>query len=205
MERFILDTNLFFNMESGLGIGTKTEEVVVLVTKGIKRLKSQGQIEYYMTPKIIDEFLSFFENKNQLFIHDFMSTLITKSPDLHSLSLPAYITGQIIDEVRNRAYRGQNAAEEEILQAGKEMSGETALDKKEFEIKIGSVIKRFRARYRQATRFGFIDSIADFELIMLARELDGFLVSSDEGVIKWARIFGVKEMSAPLFGKKLLG
>ena len=40
---------------------------------------------------------------------------------------------------------------------------------------------------------------------VLAKELDAFLVSTDEGVVSWGREFGVKEMEASLFGQKLLG
>ena len=60
---------------------------------------------------------------------------------------------------------------------------------------IGKFIKSFRERYRQATRFGFLDSTTDLDLIVLTKELDGFLVSTDEGVVSWGRVFGVKEIS----------
>ncbi|QQG44362.1 MAG: RNA ligase partner protein [Candidatus Roizmanbacteria bacterium] len=205
MEKYVLDTNLFFNMEPGLGMGKKTEEVVVAVTQAMKRLKKEERHEFFAPPKVIDEFLSFFEDKEQPFIKDFLSTITVKSPDLHSVSLSAALVGQMIDEVRSRNYRGQTIAEEEIKQAAQTLAGIPNLGKKEFEMKIGPIVKHFRLRYRQATRFGFIDSLADFELIALAKELNGFLVSSDEGVIRWARLFGVKEISAPLFGKKMIG
>lgn len=203
MDRFVLDTNLFFNMESGLGLGNKTEEVVREVTKGIKEMRAEKKGEFFVPPRIVDEFLSFFEEKDQLFIKEFLSVLIVKSPDLHGVQLPAAITWQIVDDVRNRNFRGQSIAEEEIVKAAKQIEGTSNLDKKDFEMQIGPIIKNFRTRYRQATRFGFIDSAVDLELIVLAKEIDGFLVSADEGVIRWARTFGVKEMSAPVFGEKV--
>lgn len=203
MERFILDTNLFFNMEPGLGMGKKTEDVVVALTQSIKKFKETEKAEFFAPPKIIDEFLSFFEDKNQQFIKDFLSVITVKSPDMHKVQLPAIITSQLIDDVRNRNRRGQIIAEEEISKASREMMGAGNLERKDFEIKSGSYIKSFRERFRQATRFGFLDSVADLELIILAKELDGVLVSTDEGVIRWARVCGVKEMSAPVFGKKM--
>ncbi|MBI4004930.1 RNA ligase partner protein [Candidatus Roizmanbacteria bacterium] len=204
MERYVLDTNLFFNMEGGLGIGKTTEDVVIVLTKAIRTVKANRQVEFLMPPRIIDEFLSFFEDKSQGFIRDFLSTITVKSPDLHTAQLSAAIVWQIIDDVRNRNYRGQTIAEEEIVQAAKQMAQQSLSDKKQFEMVLGPVVKRFRMRYRQATRFGFLDSVADLELIMLAKEIEGFLVSTDEGVLRWGRVFGVKEMSAPVFGKKMI-
>lgn len=190
-------------MEPGLGMGKKTEDVVVALTQSMKQMKLSQKAEFFAPPKIVDEFLSFFEDKNQPFIKEFLSVITVKSPDMHKVNFPAVITSQIVDDVRNRTRRGQIVAEEEIVQAARLMMGKAELGKKEFEIETGSAIKKFRNRYRQATRFGFLDSVADLELIVLAKELDGVLVSTDEGVIHWARIFGVKEMSAPVFGKKM--
>lgn len=203
MERFVLDTNLFFNMENGLGIGNKTEMVVVAVTKAMKKMKEEQRGEFFVPPKIIDEFLSFFDDKEQPFILEFISMITVKSPDLHTAQFPAIITWQLVDDVRTRNYRGQTAAEDEIKQAAQHMLAQETLDKKDFEIQLGPIVKRFRTKYRQATRFGFLDSAVDLELIVLAKEVEGFLVSTDEGVMKWGRIFGVKEMSAPMFGKKV--
>ena len=69
---------------------------------------------------------------------------------------------------------------------------------------VGPSIKNFRERYRNATRFGFIDSLADLDIIMLAMELDGTIVSSDEGLILWARSFGVKEILPKTFGSFMM-
>lgn len=202
MEKYVLDTNLFFNMESGLGIGQKTEEVVIAATHAMRTMRTKG-IEFFTAPKIVEEFLSFFENKEQPFIKDFLSVLTVKSPDMHAIQLPAFLTAQLIEDVRNRNFRGQAIAEDEITNAGRQMGGVTTLDKKGFEMQIGPIIKRFRTKYRQATRFGFLDSVADLEIIVLAKEIDGLLVSADEGLIRWARTFGVKEIAAPVFGSLL--
>ena len=83
------------------------------------------------------------------------------------------------------------------------MVGQKAESKKDFQIAIGKFIKNFRDRYRNATRTGFLDSIADLDLIVLSKEIDGFLVTSDEGVLFWGRIFGIKEMPASVFQKRL--
>ncbi len=201
MEKYVLDTNLFFNMESGLDIGQKTEEVVVILTRAMKKLRSDGRADFFVPPRIVDEFLSFFEDKNQQFIKEFLAVLTVQSPTMHSAPVSASIVSQLVDEARARNYRGQTIAEEEIMSAAKQSLA--SLDKKAFQIQLGPVIKKFRDRYRQATRFGFLDSVADLELIILAKEVDGCLVSADEGVLRWGRTFGVKEMQAAVFGKKM--
>jgi RNA ligase partner protein len=119
------------------------------------------------------------------------------------MTIPASVFYQLVEDIRFRSYRGLSVGEEEIQKAGREMMGKADLDKKNFQITIGSIIKTFRDRYRQATRTGFLDSVADLDLIMLTKELDGYLVSTDEGVIKWGRTFGVKEITAPVFGEKM--
>ncbi len=200
MRKYILDTNIFFNMEADLGLGEKTEEVVKNLTQLIK--KNQDK-QFYMPPSAIDEFLSFFEDKKQDFIKEFLSLIIIKSPDYNQINFSANIFYQIVDEVRKRAYRGLSISEEAVFDAGKLMLKEKNLNQQEFQIKIGEVIKKLRERYRKATRYGFLDSITDLDLIVLTKEIDGFLVSTDEGVIRWAKIFGVKEVPAMVFVKQL--
>ena len=75
--------------------------------------------------------------------------------------------------------------------------------KKYLQIAICKFINNFRDRYRNATRTGFLDSVADLDLIVLSKEVDGFLVTSDEGVLSWGRTFGIKEMPASIFRKRL--
>lgn len=203
MEKYILDANLFFNMEAGLGLGEKTEDVVKKLTNIGKKLKSQKKAEFFMPPRVVEEFLSFFEDKDQSFLKEFLSIITVKSPDVGKLNFSAQVFYELIKAIRERSYRGLNIGEEEIEKAGRIMLGEKNLNTKDFQIKIGSVVKKFRERYRQATRFGFLDSVADLDLIVLTKELDGVLVSTDEGVIRWGRIFGIKEALASSWRKAL--
>lgn len=202
MEKFVLDTNLFFNMEPGLGLGRKTEEVVVACYSAMESLKKRGAAEFYMPPSIVDEFLGFFEDKEQKFLKDFLSQVAVKSPDVPKVDFNASIFYKMVEDIRGRSYRGLTVAEEELKRASQALMGQT-LEKKDFEIKVGEFVKNLRDRYRNATRTGFLDSVADLDLIVLAKEVDGYLVTTDEGVKSWGRIFGVKEMEANVFGRKL--
>jgi RNA ligase partner protein len=203
METYIIDTNIFFNMEAGLGLGKTTEEVVKKITEIAKKLKKNNKAQFVTSPRIIDEFLSFFEDKNQDFIKDFLSSIIVKSPEVGGKMVAAQIIYQIIEDIRLRSYRGLSIGEEEIKNTAKNFMDKKIVDKKEFEITVGKNIKGFRDRYRNATRTGFIDSLADLDCIVLAKVLDGYLVSTDEGVIKWGRVFGVKEMPVVAWLKQM--
>ncbi|MFZ6035419.1 MAG: RNA ligase partner protein [Patescibacteria group bacterium] len=203
MEKFILDTNIFFNMEAGLGLGDKTEGVVVGLTKKISELKKNKKAEFFMPPRAVDEFLSFFEDKNQPFIKDFLSQITVKSPDASRSNFSAAVFYKLVDDIRLRSYRGLTVGEEEIGNAARLMMGADGLSKKDFEIKVGSVVKKFRERYRNATRTGFLDSTTDLDLIVLAMEQDAYIVTTDEGVLGWGRTFGVKEMPSGVFRKRL--
>jgi hypothetical protein len=49
-----------------------------------------------------------------------------------------------------------------------------------------------RDKYRRALRQGVLDSREDFDLLVLARELDAGVVTEDRGVISWADEFGLR-------------
>src|SRR3989344_1175172 len=203
MENFILDTNLFFNIGAGLEMGRTTEAIVVKLTEVIKKIKKNSKAAFYMPPRIVEEFLSFFEDRNQEFIKNFLSNINIKSPNPAITDFSSQVFYKLIEDIRNRSYRGLNIAEEEIIKAGETTSGKKFESKKDFQITIGKFIKNFRDRYRNATRTGFLDSVADLDLIVLSKEVDGFLVTRDDGVLSWGRIFGVKEMPASVFQKRL--
>ncbi|MCX7955560.1 MAG: RNA ligase partner protein [Patescibacteria group bacterium] len=202
MEKFIIDTNVFFNMQAGFNLGKTTNEVIKNFSKLIKEAKKNKKADFFMTPKTTEEFLSFFkENKEKEIAIDFLSLINIESPDFSKILFSSFVIEKIVSETRERSYRGLNIAEEEIENTAKNFLGKEIKNKKEFQIKIGEFIHRFRERYRKATRYGFLDSVADFEMIVLAKQKEGFLISADEGVIRWGRIFGAKEMHPLIFLK----
>ena len=203
MEKYILDTNIFFNMESGFGLGNKTEDVVKKVTELANKLKKQKKAEFFMPPRAVEEFLGFFENKEEPFLRAFLSVIIVKAPETSSVNFPAAVFYQLVADIRQRSYRGLNIGEEEIENTARKTLGKKAPDKRSFQIGVGQHIKTFRERYRNATRVGFLDSVADLDLIVLSKEQDGFLITTDEGVLRWGRTFGVKEMPAVAWVKRL--
>jgi RNA ligase partner protein len=190
MNRFVVDTNFFVNMEIKSGFGTTSKEIMIELSKAVKPLK--GKVEIYMPPSIVMEMDTFFEN--QPFYKELLSFVIIKSPDISQVQFPASIFYKMVEEIRERSYRGLKIAEESVETGTKKGMNITSDDRRVFQESVGEVIKNLRERYRQATRFNFLDSVADLDLIVLSKELNASLVSSDEGVIRWGRIFGIKEV-----------
>jgi hypothetical protein len=199
MEYYILDTNVFFNMQAGFQLGQTTDEVITSITHIAAEGKKSKEVELLMPPRIVEEFLSFFDNPHQPAIQKMLSLITVKSPDAHQGSVATQLFYTLIQDVRDRSYRGLRIGEEEIEAAGKSLMEVGTLSRMEFQKKVGTQIKGFRERYRQATRVGFLDSVGDLDIIMLAKEVNGTVVSSDEGLLKWSRLFGVKEVPASAF------
>ncbi len=202
MEKYVLDTNLFFNMEPGLGVGNKTNEVIKTTTTALKRLKKENNKQFLMPPSIVREIKSFFEEETQA-LKEFFAEITIKSPNITNTTFPASLFYTLVDEIRERSRRGLEVAEDELYKAVSSLAPIKLNNKMEIQIKTGLFTKSLRERHRQATRTKFLDSIADLDLIVLAKEEDAYLVSTDEGVVVWGRRFGVKEMDPEVFGKIL--
>lgn len=204
MVRYVLDTNIFFNLEIKSGLGNNPKEIIEQITKYIHGFKASGKGQFYIPPRIHDEFLTFFEGKED-YVTAFLSAVTIQSPHIHDKMFPAELFYRLIEEIRHRSYRGLQVAEEELGNTAKRMMGKPELDRIEFQKTVGDDVKKLRERYRQATRHKFLDSTADLDLIVLAKELDAYLVSADEGVLLWGRMFGVKEIPPQLLKEQLAG
>lgn len=202
MEKFVLDTNVFFNIEEAKNLGKTTKEIIENLTNKIVRLKNKKKADFYLPPRVVEEFKSFFE-KEESFVKNFLSIITIKTPDYGKILINGEVFLKLVVDIRQRSYRGLAIAEEELKNMAHLVNGRTFLNKVQLEKTTGPIIKKFRERYRHATRFGFLDSAADLDLIVLTKETDGFLVSTDEGVINWGRIFGVREMPVSLFRSRL--
>lgn len=202
MEKFVIDTNFFINLEIKSGFGKNAQEIVCYFTETALPLKLHKKAEFFMPPRIIEEFLGFFKNED--FVKDFLKIITIKSPARLDLQFNADVFYTLVDEIRERSYRGLRIAEEAVNQAGRTMTGKTNIDKITFEKTIGESVKTLREKYRQATRFNFLDSVADLDLIVLTKEQNAFLISSDEGVMRWGRKFGIKEIMPHAFKERLV-
>lgn len=179
MERFILDTSLFTNPDTYAQFGADS----IAALSGFLAVAQAAQAEFYMPGSVYDE-LRLMRDLGAM-AADFELLVRIRSPRKFEMKIPADILYEFIEEVRLRIDRGLRIAEEHA-KMGRAPGGEQD---------VGKVIGRLRERYREALRRGIIDSREDVDVLLLAYELDGILVSADEGLRKWADKVGVKILS----------
>lgn len=202
MDSYIVDTNFFFNLEIKSGFGDNPKEIIIAFTKLARSVADDEKAHFFMPPRIVEEFLTFVDEQEE-YVKDFMTSISVQSPKINDGKFSAGLFYQLVDEVRDRNYKGLRVSEEVVDQVAQKFMGSEVLPKMEYQKAIGEHITKLRQRYRQATRVNFLDSVADLDLIVLAHELNGYIISSDEGVLRWGRLFGVKELAPHLFKQKL--
>lgn len=200
---YILDTNLFFNLQAETSLGTNPKLIFESLTDYARKLRVAGQAQFYMPPAIVDELMTFVKGDED-YIRSYLAEITVKAPEKAGMSFGAGVFYDIVEDIRHRSYRGLQVAEEELARAVQEMLPRGAeMSKIDYQKAIGTHISKLRDRYRTATRVKFLDSVADLDIIALAKELDGTVVSADEGVIQWARKFGVREVFPEVWKKQL--
>jgi len=173
---YVLDTSIFVNPRVRLGENVyKSIELLLPLLEGV---------EAYMPPSVLRELSTFAENAHKL-----ENVLTVKAPSLGEIFVPALVVYHIIDEMRERINKGLRLAEKYARQ--KPLEGEE--------------IKKLRERYREVMRHGIVDSKEDLDVVLLAKELDAFVVSADEGIIKLAELLGCKILSPEAFLQRLKG
>ena len=186
MESFIIDTNFFINLQRPTGLGTSKEEVVQKFVGMYRHLTTQGNVRFLSTPEAFRETIEFFDNPADA--GKLLQQVITiQSPSLTTITLHATLFHELVAEMNKRLYKGMRVTEEMI----RTVCADTLTDTSVLE---ETYIKQLRTQYRAATREGFLDSTIDLGLMLLARETSGYIVSSDKGLLSWARRFGCKEL-----------
>ena len=173
MERFVLDTSLFTNPNTYQQFGPSTREAV----QGFATIALEVNAEFYMPGSVYEE-LGKIKVLGEA-AADFESVVRLRSPRKFDLDIPGELLYELIEEVRQRIDRGLKIAEE-AAKAALLASDDT-----------GQLINKLRGRYREALRQGILDSKEDVDVLLLAYELDGVLVSADGGMRIWADKVGI--------------
>lgn len=180
--KITLDTSIFVNPASRIFFGQSPESAL---KNFLEKLKKQNDVSCYMPPSVYEELLKFMETKPS---PDETLLIQKKPPASYEIPIPSIFLYEFIEEFRARVNKGLRIAEKYARQ---ELKATPAKEKTEEEI-----IKRLREEYRVALREGIIDSKEDFDLLLLARELNSFLATSDNGLIKWAHKLGISCLTA---------
>jgi RNA ligase partner protein len=105
---------------------------------------------------------------------------------------------EYIISVRQKINRGRRLAEDFILEA-------SAIGKasEKLEEDTANLISKFRDKYRTVMRQGLLDSAPDLDVLLLAKELEAGVVSSDIGIKKWSEKLGLRFVEASKFPRML--
>jgi RNA ligase partner protein len=174
MDNFVLDTSIFTNPEVYTQFGGSSQ----VAMEAFLDLARHSRAKFYMPSSVYEELCLI---KKDEVPPEFEAVVRIRSPRRFNIQVPAGILYEFIEEVRSRIDRGLRIAEEHAKMVGSSAESE----------EVGKVINRLRGRYREALRQGIIDSREDMDVLLLAYELDGILLSADEGLRKWADKVGV--------------
>jgi len=176
MESFVLDTSVFTNPEIYQTFGERNQLGAI---ENFIHLAIHSGASFYMPTSVYDELSKMVDLKH--LAPEFEMVVRIRSPRKYSIMIPSDILYELIEEIRLRINKGLRIAEEHTKEAGRLT-----------EEDVGRVVGRLRERYREALRQGIIDSREDVDVLLLAYELNGILVTGDEGLRKWADKVGIK-------------
>lgn len=170
----VLDTSVFTNPDSAAQWGGSAAEAVGAFTATARR--ASARVSFFMPPSIFEE-LKGFVDPGELPV-DFELVVALRAPNRFRVQVPGFLLYELIEDIRRRIDRGLRVAERAVREAGGR--------------EVDSSIGRLRDRYRGALRSGLLDSREDVDLILLASELGGAVVSSDRAVVTWAEKLGLR-------------
>jgi RNA ligase partner protein len=176
-EKYVIDTSLFVNPHARKKFGRTPTTAVKAFVKKVNGL----DISIFMPPSVFKELNNFIEEEA---IGELELAIRKRAPNTYSIYLPAAVLYGFIDDIRARMNKGMRLAE----QFAKDNRPDN--DEK---------LRKLREKYRDAMRSGIIDSKEDFELVLLSKELEATLVTSDEGVLKFADQVGCEWLPADKF------
>ncbi len=194
---FVLDTSAVTDPRLREALGASSlDEVVRRLAELLREARTRVGIEFYTTPTMLSEMKRFLlaNNVEPSSLEALESWLLVKAPDKLNVRIPAIVMAEYVEDMRRRIMKGLRVAEEAVVRAAREArrAPGSARGEEEFQREVvGPIIRSLRERYREATRRGIVDSLEDFDVVILALELRGVLVTNDEGVRKLAETLGV--------------
>ena len=190
-QRFVLDTSVFITDEIRRD-DEGVEDAVFRLLELIANARLNLGISCYVPPTIHDELTTMLEARevDEAVFSTLNTWVIRKHPDRYAVSIPANVVYSFVDEMSDRVDRGLRVSEQAVRQA--EASADEPLEDHEHMTEVDAVVSDLREKYRRAMRTGVLDSREDFDLLILARELDAGVVTEDNGIIDWTEDFGLR-------------
>ncbi|WP_408958475.1 RNA ligase partner protein [Natrinema sp. 74] len=197
-QRFVLDTSLFITEEIRAD-DESLEDAVTRLLDLIATARLELNISCYVPPSIHDELATMLRERDvdEAVFSRLNTWVVRKSPDRYGVTIPANVVYNFIDEMSDRVDRGLRVSEKAIREVEQlnpdELTAGTDTDgREEYMTDADKILSDLRDKYRRALRQGVLDSREDFDLLILARELDAGVVTEDRGIISWADEFGLR-------------
>jgi len=197
-QQFVLDTSLFITEEIRREEESMTDAIFRLLDL-IATARLELNISCHVPPSIHDELATMLRDRDvdEEVFSRLDTWVVRKSPDRYGVSIPANIVYDFIDEMSDRVDRGLRVSEEALREVEQlnpdELARESGGDSAEaYMTEADRILSGMRDKYRRALRQGVLDSREDFDLLVLARELDAGVVTEDRGIISWADEFGLR-------------
>ena len=197
-QRFVLDTSLFITEEIRRD-DESLEAAVLRLLDLVSTARLELNISCYVPPSIHDELGTMLRERDvdDAVFSRLDTWVVRKSPDRYGVTIPANVVYNFIDEMSDRVDRGLRVSEEAIreveqLDPDKLTRDSDDGEREAYMTEADRVLSNLRDKYRRALRQGVLDSREDFDLLILARELDAGVVTEDRGIISWADEFGLR-------------
>ncbi|MFD1562079.1 RNA ligase partner protein [Haloarchaeobius amylolyticus] len=197
-QRFVLDTSLFITEEIRRD-DESLEAAVLRLLDLVATARLELNISCYVPPSIHDELGTMLRERDvdDTVFSRLDTWVVRKSPDRYGVTIPANVVYNFIDEMSDRVDRGLRVSEEAIREVEQLDPDDLTRDaddgeREAYMTEADRVLSNLRDKYRRALRQGVLDSREDFDLLILARELDAGVVTEDRGIISWADEFGLR-------------
>jgi hypothetical protein len=195
-QQFVLDTSLFITEEIRRD-DESLEDAVLRLLDLVATARLELNISCHMPPSIHDELAAMLRDRGVTDeVFERLDTwVVRKAPDRYGVTIPANIVYDFIDEMSDRVDRGLRVSEEalrEVEQLDPEALQTSDDGDTDYMTEADRILSSMRGKYRRALRKGVLDSREDFDLLVLARELDAGVVTEDRGIISWADEFGLR-------------
>ncbi|MEF8851670.1 MAG: RNA ligase partner protein [Haloarculaceae archaeon] len=197
-QQFVLDTSLFITEEIRRD-DESLEDAVLRLLDLVATARLELNISCYVPPTIHDELTTMLRDRDvSAEVFERLDTwVVRKSPDRYGVTIPADIVYEFIDEMSDRVDRGLRVSEKALREVEQLDPDELASD--DYMTEADEILSDMRDEYRRALRQGVLDSREDFDLLVLARELDAGVVTEDRGIISWADEFGLRYLRGGQF------
>jgi hypothetical protein len=174
-SRVVIDTSVFVNPDTQHVFGKDAEEAI----RKFVSISRRSSLELFMPLSIFRELSVFAPEEAQKLLR---KEAVVRAPDLYNLQVPAAIFHMFVRELRDRVNKGLNIAEKAIEREN-----------------LPENIRWVRQHYREALRTGIIDSVEDLEVVFLAKEVEGLILTADQGIASMANEIGIEVFMAAEF------